>query len=593
MIDRTTRLRWRRRLRRGKRQVEDISYQAEEQLERHFFRRLSRLPNVLRFTTVWVLLIVILIVGVVVQTRGLDGYYLKTGPAPGGTYTEGIIGSFTNANPLYATSDVDSSVSHLIFSGLFKYNQNNQLVGDLATGWQVDAHNTTYTVHLKHNLVWQDGAPLTASDVVFTYQLIQNADTDSPLVSSWQGITVSSPDPYTIVFGLPNPLSSFPSSMTNGIVPKHILGSVKASQLRSVSFDTVSPVGSGPFRWDAIEVSGQTPETREEQIALLPNDSYYGGKPRLAKFIIRSFFSESKLITSFRHQELNGASGITTLPKDLASSSANTQYNIPLQGEVMVFLKNTADILNDVKVRQALTAATNTGKVIAGLGYPVKTANEPLLTSQLGYDKSFAQMGFNQATARQLLDSDGWVVGPGGIRVKSGKPLSFTLYSQDNSEYAYLTKVLARQWKAVGVDARIYLQGGSDFQTTLSLHSYDALVYGITLGNDPDVFAYWDSSQADVRSANRLNFSEYKSAAADQALEAGRTRSDPALRVLKYRPFLEAWQADAPAIALYQPRFLYLTHGQLYNFNPTVMVTSIDRYSNVNNWMIRQQKDLK
>ncbi|HSX53563.1 MAG TPA: ABC transporter substrate-binding protein [Patescibacteria group bacterium] len=593
MIDRTTRLRWRRRLRRSKRQVEDIGYQAEENLERHLLKRLGRLPSVLRFTTAWVLLLVFLLTGVVLQTRALDNSYLSLGPASGGNYTEGILGSFTNANPLYATSDVDSSVSHLVFAGLLKYNQQNKLVGDLATGWQVDARGVTYTVHLRDNLTWQDGQPLTSADVVFTYKLIQNPDAQSPLAPSWQGISVTAPDAHTVVFTLPTALTAFPNSITNGIVPKHLLATTPPAELRSDSFNTLKPVGAGPFKWQAIEVNGQTPETREEHIALLPNDVYWAGKPRLGKFIVRSFHDEKALLSSFRNQELNGVVGLTSMPADLKRDNNVHEYDVPLQGEVMVFLKNSSDILNDVKVRQALTMATDTGKIVAGLGYPAIVAREPLLASQLGYDKTLNQLSYNVQAAKQLLDSDGWVAGANGLRSKNGHILTFTLYSQENADYRYITDQLQKEWRAVGVQPRVFLQSGSDLQTTLSLHSYDALVYGIEIGNDPDVFAYWDSSQADIRSPNRLNFSEYKSPVADGALEAGRTRSDPALRIIKYKPFLQAWHDDAPAIALYQPRFLYVVRGQLYNFAPTTFNTGTDRYANVDEWMIRQTKDLK
>jgi ABC-type transport system substrate-binding protein len=302
MIDRTTRLRWRRRFRYRKRQVEDMGSQAEENLERHFFRRVGRLSHVRRFIAVWVLLVVLLVGTLVIQTRALGGYYLKPEPVPGGTYTEGILGSFTNANPLYAVGTVDSSVSRLIFASLFKYDQNNQLVGDLASSWTVDEHGTHYAVHLQPNLTWQDGQPLTAADVVFTYQLIQNPDAKSPLISSWQGISVVALDPATVVFTLPNPLSSFPDSLINGIVPQHKLSGIPASQLRSVNFNTANPIGAGPFKWQAIEVHGDTPETREERIALAPNADYHAGPPKLDRFIIRSFYDQKNLLSSFGKQ---------------------------------------------------------------------------------------------------------------------------------------------------------------------------------------------------------------------------------------------------------------------------------------------------
>ena len=593
MVNRTTKLRWRRRLRRSKRQVEDISFQAEDHLERHLFRRLSRLPNVLRFTASWTLLLVILIGILVIQTRGLDRYYLKPGPAAGGTYVEGILGSFTNANPLFATGSVDSSVAKLVFSGLFKFNQQNKLVGDLASGYSVDEHGVVYTVRLKSNLRWQDGHELTAEDVVYTYQTIQNPDTQSSIAASWQGITVSAPNRHTVIFTLPNALTAFPFSLTNGIVPKHILQNVEFAQLRSDAFNTSRPVGSGPFKWQAVQVTGQTPETREEQVALIPNDLYHEEKTKLNKFIIRSFHSQENLLNSFKNQQLNGAAGLTTVTSNVTDDENVHQYDIPLQSEVMVFLKNSHPILADVKVRQALTLATDTTTVISQLGYSVIVAREPILKSHVGYDPSLTQLAYDPKAAEELLTSNGWVKGSGGTRIKNGQSLSFTLYIPSDSQYAPLVKELQKEWKAVGVNAQILSQTPSELQSIIAVHGYDALLYGIEIGSDPDVYPYWASSQADVRSPTRLNFSEYKSPVADSALEAGRTRTDPAIRAIKYKPFLQAWHDDAPAIALYQPRFLYLTRGQIYGFEPTIMNKDINRYANVNNWMIRETKVLK
>ena len=129
--------------------------------------------------------------------------------------------------------------------------------------------------------------------------------------------------------------------------------------------------------------------------------------------------------------------------------------------------------------------------------------------------------------------------------------------------------------------------------TYLPHHEYDVLLYGISIGQDPDVFPYWHSSQVDVRSANRLNFSEYKSVAADKALEAGRTRTDPAVRVAKYKPFLTAWRDDAPAIALYQPRYVYITRNELAGFDAKRLGSAVDRLDAVHTWTVLQDKVLK
>lgn len=590
MISRTTKLRWRRRLKHSRRQVEDIGVQAEEHLERHFFKRLGRFTPVRRFMAGWLTLLFLLITVVLLQTRALGNYYLVSKPAPGGIYTEGIVGSFTNANPLYATSSVDSSVARLVFSGLFKYDRSNKLVGDLATSIESDERGITYTVKLRNDARWHDGRPVTAQDVVYTYQTIQNPDAKSPLAPSWRDVKITAVDDTTVTFVLPSALSAFPNSLTNGIVPKHLLEGIPFTQLRAVNFNTVSPVGSGPFKWEAVDVFGKQPQTREQRIGFLPNQDYYGGPPKISKFIIRSFQDEKTMVESFDKQELSTMMGVNSIPEELQGKANVQEYSMTMTSEVVIFLKTSQPVLSDVQVRRALVLGTNTKAIINGLGYPVVAARGPLLNSSIGYDKSITQLAYNPKESANLLDQAGWKTGSDNIRTKDGKKLSFKLYSQSNSEYAYVSQALQKQWRNIGVDLQVILQPENELQTTIGFHNYDALLYGIAVGTDPDVFAYWHSSQADLRSPTRLNFSEYRSATADKALEAGRTRSDATLRVIKYRPFLEAWRNDAPAVALYQPRLLYITRTPIYNFEPKAVNSSADRLNNVNNWMIRLDK---
>lgn len=583
------RLRFNRRLHKGQRQVEGLGQQAEAGLERHFFRRLTSLNKVWRFVTSWILLFLIIIGALIAQLAGLGNHYQTIEPVPGGTYNEGVLGTFTNANPLFATSPVDTTVSRLVFSGLFMYNIQNQLVGDLASSYTVNDIGTVYTVHLKPNLTWQDGKPLTADDVVFTYQEIQNPDVQSPLLGSWQGIQVAKVNTYTISFTLPNPLSSFPYQLTNGIVPEHLLASTPATDLRSADFNTVDPVGSGPFAWDALQVEDPNPDTAQVLVALKPFANYHFGAPKLAGFVVKAFADPDQLTAAFQKNELNGVAGLTDVPASLSKDSSLVQYNLELTAATMAFFNTTNPILSDTNVRRALVQGTNTIAILKKLGYPTSAVREPLLDGQLGYDPSEVQASYNVVAAKSALTSDGWVPGANGIRTKGGLPLSFSLYGGNSDEDNLVTSMLAAYWHNLGAQVDVHLQSNTDLQTTIGAHSYGALLYGISIGTDPDVFVYWDSSQIDPRST-RLNFSLYSNPTADAALEGGRTRLDPALRVIKYKPFLQAWQQDAPAIALYQPRFLYLTNEKVYGLDEKMVNTGTDRFNNVQNWMIRTAK---
>jgi peptide/nickel transport system substrate-binding protein len=578
------------RFRSSQRQVEDLSSQAEEHISEHVVKRFGRLAPVRRFIAAWLGLVLLLIAGLVIQNLVLSGYYQSLKPVPGGIYTEGVLGRFTNANPIFATSDADATVSHLVFAGLLKPDADGRLVGDLASSYTSDEHGATYTVHLRPGLTWQDGHPLTSKDVLFTYHAIQNPDTRSPLQSSWQGVDITAPDARTIVFKLSDGLAAFPYSLTNGIVPEHLLSKIAPADLRSAEFNTVHPVGAGPFAWQAIEVSSNSDPTHaKQQIALAPFTGYHAGKPKLQKFIVKVFASEDDLVEAFRNREVTGVAGLNHVPAGLQDEPDVVTHNIPFRAANMVFFKTSSGVLADQKVRQALVQATDVPQIIRQLSYPTRPVKEPLLTGQLGYDPALVQAPFNLKAALQTLNDDGWLLGKDGVRMKDGKPLTFTLVAADTPENKRVTRQLQQEWKALGVKLNVQLQDGNDFQNSITYHNYDAVLNGIAIGTDPDVFVYWDSSQADVRSSH-LNLSEYKNTTADAALEAGRTRLDPTLRVIKYKPFLQEWQKDAPAVGLYQPRLLYLTHGPVAGLSQKPISSPTDRFINVDQWQIREAK---
>lgn len=577
-------------LNRSQNRIEGLGKRTDRGIDKYFFARLDHLVKVRRFVIGWTLLILFLISGVLVQNYMLSRTYQTLKPVPGGIYNEGIVGTFSTANPVYAVNNVDTAVSRLLFASLFTYNIKNQLVGDLASGYKISDKGMIYTVTLKPNLTWQDGYPITSKDVLFTYHLIQNPNAQSPLQSSWQGINITAPNSRTIIFKLPNILASFPYNMTNGILPAHILSKVSAVNMRSISFNTLKPIGSGPFKWSGIQVSGTDPLNAEEKIALIPFNNYQGGRPKLDAFVIHAYASKSQIINAFQQGRINSISGISHVPKALKNISGLHKYNFILTAGTYVFFKTTKGVLSDLQVRKALILGANVPKIISHLGFKTIPVTEPLLKGQLAFNPTYQQASYNLTLAKQLLHNDGWITGKNGIRYKNGVPLTFTLTASRNSQYAQVTQQLVADWRRIGVNVQILLQPSASFSISLQSHNYQAVLDGISIGVDPDVFVYWDSTQADVRSFDRLNFSDFNNSTADLSLEAGRTRLNSALRVIKYQPFLQAWQQNAPALGLYQPRSLYLTNGYVYGLNNTIINTPTGRYRNVQNWEIRRAR---
>lgn len=590
ILNRATKLRLHRGFRHKQMQVERAAFTVETEFDKKVIHRFGRLRHVRRFVASWILLMVALMFVVSMQTVGLNHYYLKSGAVPGGVYNGGIIGTFSNANPIYAVGSVDTAVSRLLFAGLLRYDNSNTLSGDLAKDFSVDESGKIYTVNLKPNLRWHDGKPLTAKDVIFTFQTIQNPDTKSPLFASWQGVTITSTGDRTVKFQLNNALTAFPHSLTTGILPEHILGSVKKTALRSHIFNTTQPVGAGPFMWSALQL-GATAADEEETatISLKAFPHYNRGKPKLDGFALHTYERADGLLAAYRQKSIEAAAGLQELPEDIAKDPKTNIYRFPNTAAVMVFFKTSEGLLADTTLRKALVLAADRDTLLKKLGYPVKPVRSPLLTSHLGYDAKFDQAGYNQPEAEKILQDAGWTMGKDGVRTKDKKRLQFQLLAEDTADNRAILLELQRQWKKVGVDMQpSWQQNTADMQGAVESHGYTALLYGIGIGPDPDVYVYWDSSQADPRSASRLNLSEYKSAAADTALEAARTRADTAVRTVKYQAFLKAWQEDNPALALYQPVSLYITRGgAISGLVEHSLNTDADRYYSVSEWAVK------
>lgn len=585
MIQRHTRIKLRRKIRTRKKRVTDAAASANKQLDRHLFRRWQNITQSRRFIASWVGLALLLSVAVVFQARSLSSHYLVATPVSGGVYTEGIVGDFTNANPLFVANNVDAAVSRLVFAPLLTYDKENRLRGDLAEKWDVDARNTVYTVLLRDKLTWHDGQPLTADDVVFTYQLIQNPDVKSPLLTGWTGIKIEKIDARTVRFTLPTPFSPFPHALTTGIVPKHLLQDVPFTQLRSDAFNTKNPVGSGPFVWKSVTALSTDPADMRQSVDLIKNEAYHLGSPGIDGVSIQTFADQAQLKDAFDRRDVLAASGLD----NIEARDGVEEVSFSLTSSMMLFLRTDSPMLTDIRVRQALVRATNASAVAATLGYPVTPVREPLLKSHIGYNPAYRQFGYDATHANAQLTEAGWAVTPGSLaRTKDGKPFTLKLIAESTPENSTLTAEVQKQWAAVGVKLEVELKDSKDFlQSHVLAHNYDVLMYPINLGADPDVYAYWHSSQAEV---GKLNFSNFKNRTSDIALEGGRTRTEPDLRAAKYKPFLEAWRNESPAVGLYQPRYLYVTNQTVYGVDANLINTPADRYNDIHTWKINTVK---
>jgi len=502
-------------------------------------------------------------------------------PVSGGIYTEAAVGNVKVLNPILPDNSTSDDINRLIFSGLTQYNGQRQIVPDLATSWSISPDGKTYTFHLRKGVEWQDGVPFTADDVVFTLAAIQNPDTRSPLAPSWQGVTATAPDPNTVVFSLPDPLSSFIDSTTVGILPRHILGSIDPQTMRENSFNQ-NPVGTGPF-----ELQSFAPSANE--VSLVANPHTYTAKPRLDGVTFHIYGSSGDALAAYAKHQVNGVSRLD--PSQLAEATqlqSLTVTSLSLPEEQILFFQQGDSLAGDATLRKILTRSLNRNEISQaatnGQGLPLE---QPLLPGQLGYTDKYAPTPLTPKDAEAALNAAGWKLANNSkVRQRNGQKLDLTVVTLQGSELEVAAQEIAKQWAPIGVDLNINAVSLTELEESyIRPRHYQLLLYGENIGADPDVYAYWDSSQ---KSDPGLNLSEYSSGVADTALETGRILTNPAERAVKYDRFLQAWDSDQPAAILYEPVYLYAQDQSVEGLDAHKLVDPSDRFYNIENWTVRQ-----
>ena len=559
---------------------------AEGATQRHasrfILRRIENVRLVMTEIMIWLAAIALLIAGLGIQYSWNSQGSKKDGAKSGGVYVEGVIGNISTLNPLLAASEPEQAVSRLLFSSLYNYDVTGALHTDLAESMTVK-DDKVYTIKLR-NAAWHDGKKLTAEDVVYTINLIKNPQVRSPLRVNWLDISARAIDDSTVEFMLPAVYAGFSHALTFPVIPKHILQTVSPSSMREADFSS-NPVGSGPFAVKRVQTSESTSST--DVVRMEPNTKYYGAVSTLSRLELRAYGNESLLVKAVNSGEVSAASGLSLSAADNIKSKQYSTKHWLLNKGVYLLMNNRSQTLQDARVRRALRYATDTSSIRATVGDNVARLDTPILQSQIA-QKLPASPDYNLDKAKALLKEAGWTYNQGQWKGKDGRPLAVAVTtSSGRDEYKKIVDALKQQWSKLGVDVQLREIDTSStttsfVQSVLQPRDYDALLYELELGADPDVFAYWHSSQA---SASGYNFANYSNRTVDNDLVGGRSRTNSALRAAKYIQFVNQWLNDAPAIGLYQSVGSYVLNNGASIVEPRGSLNTMnDRYADVTTW---------
>ncbi len=331
-------------------------------------------------------------------------------PAFGGSFAEGVMGYPQFINPIYGDiSDVDRDLVQLIFAGLMKYDSSGKIIPDLIKEYKILEKGKIFEIYLKENVLWQDGEKLTADDVIFTIETIQNPDYKSPLRAAWVGVEGEKISEFTLRLKLKNPSAVFLENLTLKILPRHIWQDIQPESFPlSVYNNLLNPVGSGPYKLKKIK---QDKLGYIKSLTLEENIQYFGEKPKIKEIVFYFYNTEENLIKTAKRGDLQAFSIIDPENSELFEKKGFNLHLFSLPRYFAVFFNpDKSEVLANDKVRQALNYGTNKEEIVETVfGNKGEVANSPILPEIYGFKKPTKIYGFNIEKAKEILDEAGFI----------------------------------------------------------------------------------------------------------------------------------------------------------------------------------------
>lgn len=428
--------------------------------------------------------------------------------------------------------DESQEIDALLFRGLTKPDEQNEVTPDLAESWTISEDLLTYTFKLREDAVWQDGQQVTADDVVFTIQKILDPETNTPITGEFREIAdVRATGDHEAEITLHRPYPPLLDKLKVGIVPKHLL---EGENLAESDFNR-NPVGNGPFRLKDWKGDGT--------IVLERNQQYYGKKPKLDKVVFKPVPDANTRLVQLKAGEIDLASLTPSQVNAVKETDPIRIHEVDTADYRAVMYNFDLEIFRDPKVRQAISLAVDREAMVEGiLAGKGEAAYGPLQKSWAADPDAGRTHHPDPGRAAELLAEAGWEKNGDGILEKDDKLLSFELVApaQDTVRVA-LANVVSQQLKPLGIMA----EPKPVDQNAVKYDGEETLVIGWGSEFDPDDHTYRLFHSSEI-GGGQYNFGKYRNDEADRLLTEARTATDPEKRKAAYGRFQEVLAEDPP-----------------------------------------------
>ncbi len=412
----------------------------------------------------------------------------------GGTIVVAGRGDPVSMNSLVST-DFESE-QHQIFALFVTLVANDESYEPLpyfASSWEFDSDTSEVVFHLRHDLEWHDGTPVTSRDVAFTFERLKDPAVPFPNPSYfdyWDAVEVV--DPVTVRFFIrPHANALFGWTQT-AIMPEHILGEVQPEDLESHPFGILSPVGNGPFRF-AERIPGDrwvfeaNPDFPEE----------LGGRPYVDRLVYRQIPDEFALAAALQAGEVDLVIEASPSMLDQVENDPGViSVSYPAPEYAFIAWNARRPEFADPLVRRALTMAIDRETLVqAVLGGNGTVAPGPVGPWHWAYDSTWAALPYAPEDAAALLEEAGWADSDGdGMLDREGEPFRFELLATPRRDWSAIQTLVqaALGQVGVGVEPVVREQGALIPLVVGADRRFDAVIIGWARDvplNDIDLWA--------------------------------------------------------------------------------------------------------
>ena len=369
----------------------------------------------------------------------------------------------------------------------------------LAESWDTSEDGLTWTYHLRPGLKWSDGEPLTANDVVYTFNRVRNGKYEQTNYGNYVAAitSVEATDDTTVVMKVdkPTPVMLHPYLY---ILPEHIWKDIDGKEVRKYANEPgpEGVVGSGPYI--------VTEHQKGQFIRFKANENYWGGKPKVDEVVFRVFQNDDSLAQALRRGEIDFADDLgSNVFKSLEGAEGVTTFDAKYSGFNEVAFNTGAALddgtpigdghpaLKDKALRVALSYAIDRDAIAERVFGGHATAGDsfiPVIYQDLHYDPGSSAFTFDPEKAKQLLDEAGYREGSDGIRTSpGGRKLSFRLFGRSSSQTSQQTVQFVKGWlEDVGIEVKTKIVSEDALTEIIGQGNFDLFEWGWVVEPDPN-----------------------------------------------------------------------------------------------------------